>query len=112
MKKKSNFLRAVINELNLAEARVINKRAEELADFQVDVVVARLLGRVKDSAPLGLPLLKTGGRFLIYKSTSAREEVNEARTVLRRNKGQVETIQQIILPGSGIVRQIVSIIKS
>jgi 16S rRNA (guanine527-N7)-methyltransferase len=112
VKKKSHFLTTAVGELNLDKTNVINRRAEELTDIRVDVVIARLLGRIKDIVSLGLPLLKTGGRFLIYKSASADEELKEAKTLLGRLKGRVETIQTISLPGSGISRRIVSIIKS
>lgn len=112
IKKKCRFLDEAIKTLTLENAHVVNQRAEEMKALKVDVVVARLLGSVQEILPWGMPLLKAGGRFLIYKSASAEAEVAEARTILRRFKGQVETIQTIVLPGTGITRRLVSLIKS
>ncbi len=112
IKKKCNFLAEAIKTLNLKNAHVLNQRAEAITSVKVDVVLARLLGPVQQILPWGMPLLKAGGRFLIYKSASAEAEVAEAKTTLRRFKGHVETIQPIVLPGSGIIRRLVSLIKS
>lgn len=112
IKKKCQFLSAVIKKLNLERTTVFNQRAETITNLQCDIVIARLLGKLKDILPLGLPLLKIGGRFLIYKSESALEEVNQSKSLLVRFNSQLERVKTITLPGSGVCRRIVSIIKS
>ena len=112
VQKKCRFLETAVSFLGLKNAVVVHRRAEDIDALQVDVVVARLVGTVKDLVPVAFRLLRPGCRLLVYKTASAEEEIKQAQKVLIRHNGRVETIRSIPLPGTDIVRKIVSIIKS
>ena len=79
--KKCLFLEKVINELELKNVRVLNKRIEELDDQlrdQFDLVTARALKELRILLELSIPYLKVGGLFLSYKGAHAKAEIKDA----------------------------------
>ncbi len=69
-RKKASFLRHVIRSLALAGVRVIQERAERLAQDQgeagiYDVVFARAVAPPREQARLALPFLSPGGVFVV-----------------------------------------------
>ena len=45
-----------------------------------------------------LPLLKSGGYFVAYKSKKAQEEIKDARSVIKKFKGEIVDIIEYKLP--------------
>ena len=81
--KKTNFLTEVVNALELSNTKVINGRAEELAQQndhreQYDVVFARAVARLNELAELTIPFANIGGTVILPKSHGSEEEVEEA----------------------------------
>ena len=70
--KKCEFLRAVISELGILNAEVINGRAEELAHDKFyrekfPFATARAVAPLSSLCEYCLPFVKKGGRFVAYK---------------------------------------------
>ncbi|MBQ3234937.1 MAG: 16S rRNA (guanine(527)-N(7))-methyltransferase RsmG [Clostridia bacterium] len=91
--KKCEFLKFVINELNL-NAKVLNKRAEDLGKDKFfresfDYVTARAVASLNTLCEYTLPLIKIGGKFIAYKSPNA--ELANARNAIFLLGGKLES---------------------
>jgi 16S rRNA (guanine527-N7)-methyltransferase len=75
--KKINFLRQIKEKLNLDNLEIIYSRIEETEPLNVDVVVSRAVGKMIEVYELSKKHIKKGGNFLIYKSKTAEEEIND-----------------------------------
>jgi 16S rRNA (guanine527-N7)-methyltransferase len=76
--KKADFLRAVINELEL-DAVVHQCRIEEMRDFKADIITARALAPLKELFPLAARLMKKDSLCLFLKGQKAQEELTESK---------------------------------
>lgn len=77
--KKCEFLKLVINKLNLKKIIVINTRAEIYAKNNreiFDIVTARAVAALKHLLEYAIPLLKVKGYFIPLKSNIDNETIN------------------------------------
>lgn len=86
--RRTRFLDLAVERLELDNVEVVRGRAEE---FHVkpgfDVVVSRAVAPLDRLAGWCLPLTRRGGRVLAMKGSSAAEEVQRARSAVRRAGG-------------------------
>jgi 16S rRNA (guanine527-N7)-methyltransferase len=91
--RRVTFLEEVVETLELGRVRVVRARAEELHGTDTfDVVTARALAPLTRLLDWGMPLVAPSGMLLAMKGSSARDEVDAARSVLKRWKGQAELL--------------------
>lgn len=95
--KKSGFLQAVQEELKIDNVRIIRARAEELGRDDVyrssyDMCTSRAVASLRVMLEYGLPLVKTGGKALLWKGARYRQEIEEAQPALQILGGEIETI--------------------
>lgn len=80
VRRKCEFMSHAVSRAGIANASVINERAEEYADGagreRYDAVTVRAVGRLTELAELASPLLRTGGSLVAWKG--AREPEQEA----------------------------------
>ncbi len=81
--KRAKFVSEVVNALELDNTKVINRRAEELAQQidhreQYDLVLARAVARLNELAELTIPFANIGGTVILPKSRGSEQEVKEA----------------------------------
>lgn len=76
--KKADFLRAVIEKLEL-DIVVRQERVEDIKDLKVDVVTARALGVLKNLFPLVQRIAKKDTLCLFLKGKNADIELTEAK---------------------------------
>jgi len=79
-RKRCSFLREVIRQTRLGNARVIEGRVESLSDElagKIDVTTARALGSVAELVEISRPLLRPGGHAIAMKGPRGREEAIE-----------------------------------
>ena len=77
--KKCNFLKLVINKLNLKDVNVINDRIEIYSKTnreKYDLVVSRAVAPLKHLLEYSIPLLKVKGIFIALKSNIQEELEN------------------------------------
>lgn len=101
--KKVSFLNQVIRTLGLREARALAQRAEsslfqEGLAGQVDVVLARAVGKLEWLVRLAAPYLKPGGRLIAMKGPEPESEVRQAEPALKACGGRVVEIRPYTLP--------------
>ncbi|MBQ8682091.1 MAG: 16S rRNA (guanine(527)-N(7))-methyltransferase RsmG [Bacilli bacterium] len=74
--KKCNFLKLVINKLNLKDIEVINARAEiyskEVRE-KYDIVTSRAVAPLKHLLEYSIPLVKVDGTYIAMKSDITKE---------------------------------------
>lgn len=86
-RRKINFIRRVGAELDLTGVYYLPGRAEKWGRHpcyreQFDCLVARAVARAAVLAELSLPLVKVGGRVLLYKGSQGEEEMKEAEVAI------------------------------
>jgi 16S rRNA (guanine527-N7)-methyltransferase len=84
IQKKVAFLDAAVRHLGLTRTDVLRARAEEMRDRTFDVILTRLVGKIREILPAARRLLAPGGRFIFYKGETAPEEIEQAQKVMRR----------------------------
>ena len=82
------FLKRVVEELELDGVEIFHGRAEELAKEkffreQFDAVTSRAVARLNVLAEYCLPFVKVGGYFVAWKGKNFREELDEARAAIK-----------------------------
>jgi len=76
--KKCNFLKMVIDKLNLKNIEVINARAEEYSKTtreKYDIVTSRAVAPLKHLLEYSIPLVKVDGTYIAMKSDLTKELV-------------------------------------
>lgn len=88
MLRRVNWLETVRSDLELANVTIVRSRAEQCTELEVDVVTSRAVARLETLSQWSLPLLRSGGRMLALKGTSAQDEVDEARAEIEALGGR------------------------
>ena len=76
-----------------------------------DVVTARAVAQLNVLAELCLPLVRTGGQFIVMKGKKAMEEIEEAEFALDLLGGDIKKINSLTLPEEESERYIIVIDK-
>ena len=106
--KKARFLREAVRALGLANARVLESRAEAVDEpGGFDVVTARALDRLAGILAVGGHLLAPGGRLLAMKAQRLDEEIAELPPDWR-----VRAIHALQVPGLPAARHLVEVTRS
>lgn len=80
--KKTLFLHKLIEVLKLEKTIIVNQRAEELVNQDAykqtyDLVTAKALGKLKNTAHLSSYFLRFGGLMVAYKGKDVKKEIDE-----------------------------------
>jgi 16S rRNA (guanine527-N7)-methyltransferase len=97
VQKKANFLNQAVRHLGLDRTVVLGIRAEEIRDRQFDVVLCRLLGKIREVVPLTAHVLSPQGRLIFYKTPRNDPEMKQAQRVLDRRHLRIEEVRDVHL---------------
>jgi 16S rRNA (guanine527-N7)-methyltransferase len=87
IRKRANFLRNVISNLNLKKITVFNGRAENFNEKEkFDFTISRALSNIKTFCELSLPLLKTGGYLVAMKGKETEKEIAALKSLEKKIK--------------------------
>lgn len=90
--KKCNFIRLAAKELGLRNVRVENTRAEDAGRGDLrntcDIVTARAVGPIASLCEVGIPLLRTAGMLMLWKTRAAEEELEDALDAIEKIGGE------------------------
>lgn len=75
--KKINFIKLIKEKLNLDNLEIAYSRVEDLSPLKVDLITSRAVGKTLDIFELSKKHLKKDGKFLIYKSKLAQDDIKE-----------------------------------
>jgi 16S rRNA (guanine527-N7)-methyltransferase len=107
IKKKAVFLSHALEVLGLKESQVIAERAEKIVNLRAEVILARLVGKIKDLLKVSYHLLKKDGIIIFYKSTEVDKEISEAQKLVLKMHWELKAIKEIKLPGTELLRKLV-----
>ena len=102
--------------LDSLNKQAIHGRAEEVAQKpenreKYDVVVSRAVAKLNSLVEYMLPFLTIGGKCICMKSSDIEEEIKEAKNAIHILGGEIEKVDEIVLPESDIKRKIIVIKK-
>lgn len=115
LNKRANFLKVVIETLNLQNVKIIAKRSEDLGkDYKesFDIVTARAVAKLPILLELAIPLVKVGGYFIALKGKNALEELEASNNALKILNAKIVDRQQSFLPTNGDERNNLIILKN
>ena len=103
-RKKADFLRWLVVELELDEVVVVVARAEELAhqpDYReaFDVAVARALGGLSTALELTLPFCALGGLVVVPQAGDVGPRLAGASQAAEQLGGHLRSLEPLIVPG-------------
>ena len=105
--KKARFLREAVRALGLGNARVLESRAESVAEpGAFDLVTARALDRLAGILRVGGHLLAPGGRLLAMKGQVPHEEIAELPA-----GWTVRAVHPLRVPGLAAERHLVEVTR-
>ena len=100
--KRMNWLETVLPQLGI-RARCITARAEEaVADHRekFDFATSRAVARLNILLELTAPYVRVGGAVLALKGSAAREELEEAKSAVKKLGLKVEEIRDFRIDGA------------
>ncbi len=101
--KKTDFLKHIVERLQLNQVHILNTRAEDAGQDAAhrehfDTVLARAVAQLPALSEYMLPLCKVGGRCVALKGETAAAEVQQAENALKNLGGRVGKIIPVELP--------------
>lgn len=83
MERRSDWLKRVVQDLELANVRVHRARAEEIAEV-FDVVTARAVSALPNLLRMCVPMTKHGGEVIALKGSKAADEIQDAKKLQKK----------------------------
>lgn len=114
LNKRINFLNEVIEEVELKNINAVHSRIEDFAKNNkeiFDIATSRAVASLNILLEYLLPLVKVGGICICMKGSNAKEEIESASKALEILGGKIEKVEEITLPESDIVRNIIIVRK-
>lgn len=108
IQKKARFVENTVASLELKNARVEMKRAEELGEAY-DIITARAVAPVERALKLFAPAIRRGAKVLLYKGPDAEKEIIGASGEIRRLGFHAEVVLRYELPEALGTRTVVKI---
>lgn len=87
--KKINFIKEIKEKLNLNNLEILYSRIEDVLPLNVDLIVSRAVGKLEDVFELSKKHLKKDGKFLIYKSKTTDDEINDFKKKYKNSKFEI-----------------------
>lgn len=116
LNKRITFLNELTAVLKLDKIHLVHDRAETFGQHQArhmfDVVTARAVAQLNVLAELCLPLVRTGGQFIVMKGKKAPEEMEESQFALDVLGGKIVEVHQLSLPQEDSDRYIITVDKT
>lgn len=116
LNKRLNFLNEVIKENELKNIETVHFRAEEIGKNKkyrekYDIATSRAVAQLNILAEYLLPLVKIGGKCICMKGSNVEEELKNSKKAITLLGGEIEKIEEFILPDSDIKRNVIIIKK-
>ena len=77
--KKINFIIDIKDALDIKNLKISYARVEDLEPLNCDIVISRAVGTIKNVLRLSKKHIKENGHFVIYKSKTLEDELNEIK---------------------------------
>lgn len=110
IKKKLTAIDNITRDMGVSNIQTLCERAENLTE-KYDFITSRAVATLDKISTYALPLLKKGGYFAAYKSKKVQEEIDDAKSVIKRLGGEIVDIIEYRLPLDEIYERNLVIIK-
>ena len=112
LNKRINFINTVMEECKLYNIETVHSRAEDLGHNNVyrekyDYCVSTAVAAIPVLLEYCIPFLKTGGKFISYKSEKAEEEISLSGNAQKKLGCRFDKLYSFDLPGTDISRKFV-----
>lgn len=112
LNKRINFINTVMEECKLYNIETVHSRAEDLGHNNIyrekyDYCVSRAVAAIPVLLEYCIPFLKTGGKFISYKSEKAEEEISLSGNAQKKLGCRFDKLYSFDLPGTDISRKFV-----
>ncbi len=111
IRKKIVSVEAIRDSLKLKNLELICDRVENLQGRTFDIVMSRAVADMGKICEYALPLLKSNGFFVAYKSKKAMEEIKNAETVLKKHNSKIVDIIEYTLPLDEVYERNLVVVK-
>ena len=115
LNKRINFLNELTAELSLSDMHLVHDRAENFGQYTArhmfDMVTARAVANLNTLLELCLPLVRTGGKFIVLKGKRGQAELEDSTFALDLLGGKILETHQFTLPEEDSERYILDIEK-
>jgi 16S rRNA (guanine527-N7)-methyltransferase len=116
LRKRLDFLKTVMNVLELKNVTLVHARAEDAAFGALrrafDIAVARAVAPLPVLLEYTLPFVKVGGSVIAYKGPSAEDELNGSKNALARLGGGEARIYDCTIGARDWQHKLVSVKKA
>ena len=113
LNKRIEFLKTVIEKLELTNIEAIHARIEEYGKIErekYDIVTSRAVAPLNTLLEYAIPLLKINKHFIAYKG-NCEEELTNSENALKKLDSKIEKIEKFKLPKEESNRTIIKITK-
>ena len=98
LNKRVKFLNEVIDQLSLSNIEAVHMRAEDAANNKLyrekfDYATSRAVANLSTLSEYCLPFVKTGGKFVSYKSDDCEEEINASKNAIKILGGKINKVE-------------------
>lgn len=97
IRKKINAIENIKSELDIKNLHPVCERAENVNE-KFDIITSRAVAPLKVISGYAAPLLENDGIFVAYKSKRIDDEINDAKSVLKKYRLAVVDIIEYKLP--------------
>ena len=116
LNKRVGFLNEVIGALGLTDITAVHGRAEDYGRDpkyreQFDLCVSRAVANMSTLSEYCIPFVKKGGYFIPYKSGKADEEIEQAKSAVKKLGGELKEVIVKVLPETDVERTFVPVKK-
>ena len=111
LNKRINFINTVIDRCQLSNIDTVHSRAEDLGHNdkyreKYDFCVSRAVANMSVLLEYCIPFIKTGGKFISYKSGNTEDEVIQSASAPQKLGCKFIQLYSFKLPGTDILRKL------
>ena len=92
-RKKADFLKNLLESLDLREVDIINGRAEGYSGAKFDLALLRAVGKIGKLVSMLDLLLESGGKAIFFKTQNVQGEIDKAKKELKKHDFRVSVRQ-------------------
>ena len=108
LRKRIFFLQETVTKLGLTNIECIHSRAEEYKKGKFNICTARAVAKLDKLINYALPLLEPNGVFLAMKGPDVTQEIDDAKTALKKHNAIVHRIEKFEIT-QGLIHSVIEI---
>ncbi len=116
LNKRIQFLEEIIQKCELDKIKAIHYRAEDAGIDPIyrekyDIATSRAVASLNILAEYMLPFVRIGGKCICMKGSEIKEELEKSKQAIKILGGEIEKVEEFLIPETNIMRHIVIIKK-